>query len=80
MHEVVAKRLTIQGFIVNDSLKDHISEFFKTFPKMAAGGKLKHKEQLYFGFDGAEQAIADIQKGENAAKPVVMLDEEKEQA
>ncbi|GJJ15254.1 hypothetical protein Clacol_009530 [Clathrus columnatus] len=77
MHQVVEKRLTFNGFIMNDLAKDYLPDFYKTYPRMVASGKIKHREQLYYGFDGAEQALADIQKGENIAKPVVMiLDEE----
>ena len=75
MHCILTKRLSVNGFIVLDLLKDHINDFYSEYPKKVASGQIKHREQIYKGFEGAEQAILDIQKGENESKPVVVLSE-----
>lgn len=71
---IISKRLTIHGFIVSDFLKERAEEFYSEFPKLVAEGKIQHKEQLYYGIESAEKGLIDTLKGDNIAKPVIVLD------
>ncbi|GJJ15203.1 hypothetical protein Clacol_009479 [Clathrus columnatus] len=73
--QVITKRITIHGFIVTDFLAKMGEEFYSEFPKLVVEGKVKHREQLYYGLESAEQALIDMLKGDNIAKPVIVLDE-----
>lgn len=59
-----------------DLVKEWRSEFYAVFPQKVVKGEIKHREQVYRGLKGAEQAILDNQKGDNTAKPVVVLADE----
>jgi len=43
MHYVVSKRLTLHGFIVIDTLKDYIDDFYTEYPKKIVSGQSKHR-------------------------------------
>lgn len=75
LFSIITKRLTIHGFIVGDIVKERGEEFYTEFPKLVADGTIQHKEQLFFGLESAEQGLIDTLKGDNIAKPVVVLDE-----
>lgn len=71
MH-IIAKRLSINGFIVSDH-PDLIEEFNRVFPEKIASGEIKHREHVYPGLEQAGQAILDVQKGDNKAKAVIVI-------
>jgi len=74
-HYILSKRLALHGFIVIDTLEDHIDDFYAEYTKKIISGHFKHREEIYKGFEGAEKALLDIQKGDNQWKPVVVLSE-----
>jgi len=69
---MVPKRLSIQGFVVLDHLKDWLSGFYAIVPKNIVNGEMKHCEQVYHGLKEAEHATLDVQKGNNKAKAVIV--------
>ncbi len=72
MFSIVQKRLTLQGFIVSD----HVSlmgEFVAEVGGLVASGKLKARETVVDGLDGAPQAFMGLLKGENFGKLVVKV-------
>jgi NADPH-dependent curcumin reductase CurA len=69
---VVAKRLTIRGFIVTDHL-GQMSEFRDEVAPLLADGRLKAKETVVDGIDQAPQAFLDMLTGGNIGKMVVRL-------
>ncbi|GJJ06760.1 hypothetical protein Clacol_000956 [Clathrus columnatus] len=75
LFHAVTKRITIHGFVVADAIATHKEDFYAEFPKLVAEGKIQHKEQLHYGLGSAEQALIDTFKGDNIAKPVIVLDE-----
>jgi len=76
LHNIVGKRLTLQGFVVLDHLKDWLPEFYDVIPKKIANGEIKHREHVYHGLQEAGHAILDVQKGNNKAKAVILLADE----
>ncbi len=69
---VIAKRLTMRGFIVRDWL-DRQSQFEQEVGNLFAAGKLKHKETVVERLDKAVPAFLGLFKGENIGKMVVKL-------
>ncbi|KAF8530097.1 NAD-P-binding protein [Hysterangium stoloniferum] len=73
--QVIVKRLSFNGFIVSDLLKDETKAalFYSEFPPKIAKGEIKQREHVYRGLEQAGQAILDVQKGDNTAKAVIIL-------
>lgn len=71
MH-VVAKRLTIQGFIIMDHPEIE-SEFMKEVTKMLLDGKIKYRETVAQGIDKTPEALIDVLQGKNFGKQVVKV-------
>jgi NADPH-dependent curcumin reductase CurA len=69
---IVAKRLTMKGFIVMDWL-DRQNDFEREVGNLFAAGKLKGKETVVEGIDKAVEAFIGLFKGENVGKMVVKL-------
>ncbi|MFA5262727.1 MAG: NADP-dependent oxidoreductase [Opitutaceae bacterium] len=72
LFNVVAKRLTMKGFIVRD-WADRRGEFENEAGGYFRAGKLKHKETLVKGIDQAVRAFIGLFEGENSGKMVVKL-------
>ncbi|TIA90529.1 hypothetical protein E3P99_01484 [Wallemia hederae] len=83
--QIVAKRLTLQGFIIfylqgkpsshpdyqGKTLED---EFTGVVPQLIKSGALKTKEHVYNGLENAPQAFLDLLRGNNVGKVVVKLE------
>jgi NADPH-dependent curcumin reductase CurA len=69
---VVAKRLTMRGFIVSDWL-DKLGDFQREAGELFVDGKLKHRETLVEGIENAADAFLGLFKGANIGKMVVKL-------
>ncbi len=72
LFNITAKRLTMKGLIVSDSLNLQ-SEFEQEVGGYYLAGKLKNKETIVVGIDRAVQAFIDIFAGKNIGKMVVKL-------
>ncbi|KZT44311.1 alcohol dehydrogenase [Sistotremastrum suecicum HHB10207 ss-3] len=70
---IVAKRLTIRGFIASDFHGKYRDEFFQEIPPKYAQGHLKIMEENIIGLENAEEAIVSVQKGTNWGKVVVIV-------
>ncbi len=69
---VVAKQLTLQGFIVMDFL-DRMPTFYADMGKWIAQGNIKWKETVVKGIENAPAAFIGLFKGENFGKMLVKL-------
>jgi NADPH-dependent curcumin reductase CurA len=72
LSNMIAKRLTMKGMIVSDSL-DRRGEFEKEVSGYLQSGKLKNKETVVDGLDQAESAFIGLFNGENIGKMIVKL-------
>ncbi|KAF8881861.1 hypothetical protein BD779DRAFT_1675206 [Infundibulicybe gibba] len=72
MH-IVAKSLTISGFLVYNFQAKYEEEFYATFPKRLASGELKYTEEVTKGLDKVGDVMLAVQKGTNKAKAVILV-------
>ena len=72
LFNMIAKRLTMKGFIVRDWL-DRQAEFEKEVGGYFRAGKLKNKETVVVGLDQAVGAFIGLFQGQNIGKMVVEL-------
>ncbi|SJL08755.1 related to reductase RED1 [Armillaria ostoyae] len=75
--EIVSKRITINGFIEFDLTDKWKDEFYRVVPKKIASGEFKYAEDITNGLEHAGEAIRRIQTGQNIAKSVVLVAEDK---
>jgi NADPH-dependent curcumin reductase CurA len=69
---IIAKRLTIRGFLVRD-WADRRPAFLAEVGAFLAQGKLKAKETVVEGIERAPQAFLDLLRGANIGKMVVKV-------
>lgn len=74
MMSMIAKRLTIRGFIVTDHA-DACREYVGKASRWLAEGKLRYRETVTRGLENAPQAFIDMLKGGNIGKQIVQLGE-----
>jgi NADPH-dependent curcumin reductase CurA len=72
LFNITAKRLTMKGLIVSDSLNLR-SEFEQEVGGYYLAGKLKNKETIVVGIDQAVEAFIGLFSGKNIGKMVVKL-------
>ncbi|KAL0961263.1 hypothetical protein HGRIS_006226 [Hohenbuehelia grisea] len=70
---VIAKRLSINGFLVFDLLPKYGDEFYQTVPAMIARGEIKFLEDKKQGLDKVGEAIYEVQSGKNHGKSVIVV-------
>ncbi|KAK0231950.1 hypothetical protein EDD85DRAFT_849396 [Armillaria nabsnona] len=75
--EIVSKRITINGFIEFDLTDKWKDEFYRVVPKKIASGEFKYAEDITNGLEYAGEVIRRIQTGQNIAKSVVLVAEDK---
>jgi NADPH-dependent curcumin reductase CurA len=70
--KAVAKRLTLQGFIVVDH-RDAMPEFTDQMARWLAAGNVKARETIVRGLERAPQAFLELFSGKNVGKMLVDL-------
>ncbi|KAK6983964.1 NADP-dependent oxidoreductase RED1 [Favolaschia claudopus] len=76
LFQLFAKSITLYGFLFSRLHHKYDEEFSRTIPAALASGEIKYTEEVHYGLDKVGDAILRIQKGENAAKVVVVVAEE----
>ena len=74
--QIIAKRLTIRGFLVGDN-NDMQADFVRDMETWRKAGKMKWRETIVDGIEKAPDAIIGLFKGENFGKMVVKVGPEK---
>jgi NADPH-dependent curcumin reductase CurA len=74
MREILAKRLTVRGFIQFDF--QHLHEaFLRDMPAWMASGQIKYREDVINGLDQAPEALIGMLQGKNFGKLVVRVND-----
>lgn len=71
---MIARRLTIKGFIVSDD-RDACMEYVRKASGWLAEGRLNYRETVAEGIENAPQALLDVLQGKNVGKQIVRLAE-----
>ncbi|KAI8878437.1 NAD(P)-binding protein [Backusella circina FSU 941] len=69
---IVAKRLTVQGFIIMDHL-DYEPQFLKEMTPLLVSGQIKYREDISEGIESTAEALIDVLRGDNHGKKVVKI-------
>ncbi len=72
LFQIVKKRLSIQGFIVTDSI-DRMGPFLSEVTPWVAEGRVKFAETTVEGIDRAVEAFRGMLRGENTGKMIVKV-------
>jgi hypothetical protein len=75
MMSIIAKRLTIRGFIVADH-PEACKEYVSKATRWLAEGKLKYRETVTRDIENAPSAFIDMLQGGNVGKQIVQLADE----
>ena len=72
LFQIVKKRLSIQGFIVTDSL-DRMRPFLEEVTPWVAEGRVKFSETVVEGIDRAVEGFRGMLRGENTGKMIIKV-------
>ena len=72
LFQIVKKRLSIQGFIVTDSL-DRMRPFLEEVTPWVAEGRVKFSETVVAGIDRAVEGFRGMLRGENTGKMIIRI-------
>ena len=75
MGKVLAKRMTMKGFIIYDDYGHRYEEFATDMHQWVSEGKIKYKEHLLQGLENAPAGLNDVLNGRNFGKMVVKVNE-----
>jgi NADPH-dependent curcumin reductase CurA len=68
MREVLAKSLTLRGFINYEFAKEHYPQFLRTVSKAIADGRVRYREDITDGLENAPGAFIGMLEGRNFGK------------
>jgi NADPH-dependent curcumin reductase len=71
MRQVIAKRLTLQGFINSDFAEAHFGEFIEDVSRWIAEGRVRYREDIVEGLENAPEAFIGMLNGRNFGKALV---------
>ncbi|KAJ1979525.1 hypothetical protein H4R35_001487 [Dimargaris xerosporica] len=70
---VIARQLTIQGFIISDYYLSHYAQFVKEVSNYVKKGQFTYKLDVTQGLENAPQALVGVLEGKNFGKAVVKV-------
>jgi len=71
--KIVAKELTIKGFVYSTLLPKYTEAFYKEVPALLAAKELIYKEDVIMGLENAGDALLGMLKGSYIGKSVIAL-------
>lgn len=74
--QIFQKELTIHGFLVGSLRPKYTKQFYAEMVPLVKEGKLKHREDVTVGLEGAGKSLVDTLTGKNFGKTVVLVAEE----
>ncbi|KZV72729.1 alcohol dehydrogenase [Peniophora sp. CONT] len=76
MFEIVAKEISIQGFLWASLVPRYSKQFFDEIPKLVHEGKIKYQEDRSYGLKKVGEALLQVHTGANRGKKVVVVADE----
>ncbi|THU97165.1 alcohol dehydrogenase [Dendrothele bispora CBS 962.96] len=73
---IVARRISMNGFIQSDLSSTWSTEFNRLVPKKLVSGEIKFTEDISKGLEKAGDALLEVQTGKNNGKKVVLVAED----
>lgn len=73
MREILAKRLTLRGFINYDFAEQHYAEFLRYVGEGIADGRIRYREDIVDGLEKAPEAFIGVLEGRNFGKLIVRV-------
>ena len=73
MGTILIKRITVKGFIIFDDYGHRYDEFAKAMSDMMGTGKIRYREQVVDGLEGAPEAFIGMLEGQNFGKLVIKV-------
>ena len=76
MFEIVAKEISLRGFLWAHLVPLYSKKFFDEIPKLVREGKMKYQEDRSYGLEKVGEALLEVHTGANRGKKVVVVAEE----
>lgn len=73
MSNILAKRITMRGFIILDEYADHYPEFANQMTQWVSSGQIKYREHMIDGIENAPEALIGLLEGKNFGKMVIRI-------
>ncbi|VDB88826.1 unnamed protein product [Peniophora sp. CBMAI 1063] len=74
--EIVAKEISLHGFLWASLRPRYVKQFFDEVPKLVREGKIKYQEDRSYGLDKVGEALLQVHTGVNHGKKVVVVAED----
>ena len=75
MFEIVAKEISLHGFLWAHLVPLYSKQFFDEIPKLVREGKMKYQEDRSYGLEKVGEALLEVHTGANRGKKVVVVAE-----
>lgn len=76
MGRVLARSLSVRGFIQDEFIPTHMADFRRDMPAWVADGSVRYREDVVDGLDQAVDAFRGLLEGRNVGKLVVQVGED----
>ncbi|SEP87351.1 hypothetical protein SAMN04488038_10262 [Solimonas aquatica] len=73
MFEVINRRITVQGLVIFDHLRQSLRDFHRDMNAWIDSGKIRPMEDIVSGLEQAPRAFQDIFEGRNVGKRLVWI-------